>query len=84
MLRNRDLAELLSREAQRALRRVARAALWRWTEEAAELHAQGRSLTELALVGPWLATIMRRWIASHSWSLASPPRSARVSVAIAS
>jgi putative hydrolase len=69
MLRNRDLAELLSREAkehsehrERALRRAARAALWRWTEEAAELHAQGRSLTELALVGPWLATIMRRWI----------------------
>ena len=69
MLRNRDLAELLSREAkdhsehrQRALRRAARAALWRWTEEAAELHAEGRPLTELALVGPWLATIMRRWI----------------------
>jgi histidinol phosphatase-like PHP family hydrolase len=69
MLRNRDLAELLSREAkehsehrQRALRRAARAALWRWTEEAAEVHAQGRSLTELALVGPWLATILRRWI----------------------
>jgi histidinol phosphatase-like PHP family hydrolase len=69
MLRNRDLAELLSREAeqhsehrQRAVRRAARAALWRWTEEAAELHAQGRSLTELALVGPWLATIIRGWL----------------------
>ena len=71
MLRNRDLAELLSREAngatdhseqrRRALRRAARAALWRWTEEAAEVHAQGRSLTELELVGPWLATIIGRW-----------------------
>ena len=69
MLRNRDLAELLSREAkehtehrQRALRRAARAALWRWTEEAAEVLAQGRSLTQLELVGPWLATIIRRWL----------------------
>lgn len=69
MLRNRDLAELLSREAKdhsehrrRALQRAARAALWRWTEEAADVHAQGRSLTELELVGPWLATIMRRWL----------------------
>lgn len=59
MLRNRDLAELLSREAKshsehrrRALERAARAALWRWTEEAADIDSQGRSLTELALVGP--------------------------------
>lgn len=69
MLRNRDLAELLSRAAtehsdhrQRALRRAARAALWRWTQEAAQLHAEGRSLTELELVGPWLATIIRQWL----------------------
>jgi putative hydrolase len=40
----------------------ARAALWRWTEEATDVHAQGRSLTDLALVGPWLATIIRRWL----------------------
>jgi putative hydrolase len=71
MLRNRDIAELLSREAtedhseqrRRALQRAARAALWRWTEEAADLHAEGRSLTELALVGPWLAAIIGRWVA---------------------
>src|SRR5687767_167779 len=71
MLRNRDLAELLSREAKnrdhsdqrrRALQRAARAALWRWTEEAGDVHAQGRSLTELQLVGPWLATIIGRWL----------------------
>jgi histidinol phosphatase-like PHP family hydrolase len=68
-LRNRDLAELLSREAKahsdhrrRAVERAARAALWRWTEEAADVHAQGRALTELALVGPWLATIIGRWL----------------------
>jgi histidinol phosphatase-like PHP family hydrolase len=69
MLRNRDLAELLSREAKnhsdhrrRALERAARAALWRWTEEAADIHAHGRSLTELALVGPWIATVIHRWL----------------------
>jgi DNA polymerase (family 10) len=70
MLRNRDIAELLSREAKedhsdqrrRALQRAARAALWRWTEEAADLHAQGRSLAELALVGPWLAAIIGHWL----------------------
>ena len=69
MLRNRDVAELLSREAKehsehrrRALQRAARAALWHWTEEAADVHAQGRSLTELALVGPRLATIIRPWL----------------------
>ncbi len=69
MLRNRDLAELLSHEAKshsehrrRALERAARAALWRWTEEAADIHAHGLSLTELALVGPWVATIIRRWL----------------------
>jgi histidinol phosphatase-like PHP family hydrolase len=69
VLRNRDIAELLSREAKehsehrrRALQRAARAALWRWTEEAADVHAQGRSLTDLALVGPWLATMIRHWL----------------------
>ena len=69
MLRNREIAELLSLEAKshteqrrRALQRAARAALWRWTEEAADLHAQGRSLTELPLVGPWLASIIGRWL----------------------
>ncbi|HKY52501.1 MAG TPA: PHP domain-containing protein [Candidatus Limnocylindria bacterium] len=70
MLRNHDVAELLSREARshtdhrrRALERAARAALWRWTVEAAELVAAGRPLTELELVGPWLATIIGRWLA---------------------
>jgi histidinol phosphatase-like PHP family hydrolase len=79
VLRNRDLAELLSREAKdhsdqrrRALRRAARAALWRWTEEAADLHAQSRSLTELPLVGPWLATIIGRWLEDPP-TLEEPP-----------
>jgi histidinol phosphatase-like PHP family hydrolase len=80
VLRNRDLAELLSREAaehsdhrRRALARAARAALWRWTEQAAEVHAQGRSLTDLALVGPWVATIMRRWLDDPPAAPEPPP-----------
>jgi histidinol phosphatase-like PHP family hydrolase len=80
VLRNRDIAELLSREAKnhsdhrrRALERAARAALWRWTEEAADVHAQGRSLTELALVGPWVATIVRRWLEDPPDVEAPPP-----------
>jgi histidinol phosphatase-like PHP family hydrolase len=80
VLRNRELAELLSRESeehsehrQRALRRAARAALWRWTEEVADLHAQGRSLTELPLVGPWLASIIGRWLEEPPPVAAPPP-----------
>jgi putative hydrolase len=67
-LSNGDLAELLSREAathtehrQRALRRAARAALWRWPVEAAVLREEDRSFTELALVGPWIARLMAGW-----------------------
>jgi histidinol phosphatase-like PHP family hydrolase len=70
VLSNQDLAELLSREAKshsdhrrRALERAARAALWRWTAQAAELHAAGRPLAELELVGPWIATMIGRWLA---------------------
>jgi histidinol phosphatase-like PHP family hydrolase len=68
-LTNGDIAELLSREAagqtehrQRALRRAARAALWRWTEEAVALRASDRPLTELVLVGPWIARFIDRWL----------------------
>ena len=67
VLRNRDLAELLTRQAKvhsehrrRALERAARAALWRWTEVAADINAQGRSVIDLGLVGSWVATIMPR------------------------
>ena len=67
-LTNGDLAELLSREAatqsehrQRALRRAARAALWRWPTEAAVLRERDRPFTELALVGPWIARLIAGW-----------------------
>jgi hypothetical protein len=59
---NAEIAELLSREAektpyvlQRAYRRAARSAFL-WKEEARDLIARRRSLTELAHVGPFLET----------------------------
>ena len=65
---NGELAELLSLEAgdaphlvQRALRRAARSAFL-WPEEARDLFAQGRSLSELAHVGPFLEKKIREWI----------------------
>jgi histidinol phosphatase-like PHP family hydrolase len=46
---------------QKALRRASRKALM-WSEEAAMLLQEGRSLTELAAVGPTLSRIIRTWI----------------------
>ena len=58
---NADLADLLWRAGdaetdhrRRALHRASRAARF-WDEEAADLVAAGRSLTELRAVGPWVA-----------------------------
>ena len=69
-MRNGDISELLCVAAEqssytdqqrRALRRAGRAAL-RWPEEAEGLIAEGRSLTELRSIGPWLARIVGAWI----------------------
>lgn len=61
---NATLAELLARAADReqdrkgkALRRAARRALM-WPEEARDLLEQGRSLTELRAVGPYVARVI--------------------------
>src|SRR2546428_10745744 len=70
-LTNGDIAELLMREAEkadtdrrrRALQRAAHAAIWRWTEEAAELRSRGAPFTELRLVGPWIAHFLDAWFA---------------------
>ena len=68
---NAEISELLclaseeagrSDQQRRALRRAGRAA-WLWPIEASELLAKGRSLTELRLVGPWIASILASWIA---------------------
>jgi histidinol phosphatase-like PHP family hydrolase len=65
---NAEIAELLSREAenapnvtQRALRRAARSAFL-WPEEARHLITEGRSLVELAHVGPFLEKKIRIWL----------------------
>jgi histidinol phosphatase-like PHP family hydrolase len=71
-LSNAAISELLclasedrarSDQQRRALRRAGRAA-WRWPVEATELLHTDRSLTELRLVGPWLARIIAEWIAN--------------------
>lgn len=67
-LANSDLAELLAVEsesakmpAKKALRSASRRAFM-WPEEAADLVQQGRSLTELQSVGPYIAKHLRGWI----------------------
>jgi histidinol phosphatase-like PHP family hydrolase len=67
-IRNRDLAELLARASEReqehrrrVLRRASRAALT-WPLEAATLLEEGRSLTELRGVGPWIGRTIHTWL----------------------
>lgn len=79
-LANGDIAELLSREAerhseqrQRALRRAARAALWRWEQEAASLREADRPFTELPLVGPWIAHLLDAWFDERIAPPVRPP-----------
>ena len=67
-LSNGDLAELLWRAGdeetthrRRALHQASRAARF-WSEEARDLAAAGRSLTELRAVGPWVAAKIHDWI----------------------
>ena len=67
-LTNAQIAELLAREAttakmpaQKALRRASRRALF-WPEEAAAIYREGRSLTELTAVGPYLSRLISGWI----------------------
>ena len=68
-LTNADLAEMLARAAedevghrQQALLTASRRAAFTWPEEAAALVAEGRSLTELRSVGPWVARIIHGWL----------------------
>jgi histidinol phosphatase-like PHP family hydrolase len=68
LLDNSNIAELLAIQAQdaappadRALRRASRRAFL-WTEEASELVLRGRSLTELAGVGPYIERLINQWL----------------------
>ena len=81
VLSNAQLSELLCLAAEqagrpdeqrRALRRAGRAAL-RWPLEARELLAEGRSLTELRSVGPWIGGILSQWLADSPHVPEPPP-----------
>jgi histidinol phosphatase-like PHP family hydrolase len=68
VLTNGDLGELLfvasneeTEHRRRALVRASRAARF-WPEEAGEVAAAGRSLTELRSVGPWVAARLEAWL----------------------
>lgn len=68
LLTNSDIAELLATASesakqplQKALRRASRKAFL-WPEEAVHIVQEGRSLEELAGIGPSLNRIIRRWI----------------------
>jgi histidinol phosphatase-like PHP family hydrolase len=68
VLSNTALAELLAQQAEResgvlsrAFRRAARSAIL-WPEEAAQVAAQNRSLTELRAIGPFIERQIRRWL----------------------
>jgi putative hydrolase len=68
VLSNTEVAELLARQAEResgilsrAFRRAARSAFL-WPEEAAQVAAQNRSLTELPAIGPFIERQIRRWL----------------------
>jgi hypothetical protein len=67
VLSNIEIAELLAQQTERepgilsrAYRRAARSAFL-WPEEASDLVAQDRTLTELRSVGPFIETQIRRW-----------------------
>jgi hypothetical protein len=77
-LDNSEIAELLAVAsqtakfpAQKALRRAARRAFL-WPEQAADLLAAGRSLTELSGVGPYLDEVIRGWLQDPP-SIPEPP-----------
>jgi histidinol phosphatase-like PHP family hydrolase len=69
-LRNRQIAELLASEGEKAEGYVRKAffraahAAFLWPEEAARMLAENRSLTELTAVGPFLAKTISKWIES--------------------
>jgi histidinol phosphatase-like PHP family hydrolase len=78
-LTNSEIAELLAREAetarmpaQKALRRASRRALF-WDEEAASVFAQGRPLTELTAVGPYLQKLIAGWLESPPADISEQP-----------
>jgi len=78
-LTNRDLAELLAREAEEATGHVARAcrrasrSAFLWPVEAAALLAGGDALTTLRGIGPYLAERIRGWLETGAPVPEPPP-----------
>src|SRR2546423_379353 len=77
-LDNSAIAELLAGESEtaqyplkKALRRASRRAFV-WPEEAAQIIREGRSLTELRSVWPYLENVIRRWVKDPP-ALPEPP-----------
>ena len=75
---NSEAAEFLARAAesaegirQRACRRAARSAFL-WPEHARDLLEQGRSLTELHGVGPFIAAQLRKWLEQPAKKMTPP------------
>src|SRR3954451_15863957 len=78
MLSNTDIAELLAQQAEtetgirvRAFRRAARSAFL-WPEEASDLLAQNRSLTELRSIGPFIEKQIQQWLDKPHHPKAAP------------
>lgn len=79
MLDNAAIAELLVREAdsaeghrQLAFKRACRAAFL-WPEEASDIREAGRSLTELAGIGPSIAKRIHGWLDAPPADIEPPP-----------
>ena len=66
------VAEEYTDHRKKALKSGSRAAFL-WDEEAEDLLEQGRSLTELPKVGPWLAHLIEGWIENPPGSPAPSP-----------
>jgi putative hydrolase len=76
---NARLSELLAARAKdeeghrrRALERAGRSAMFVWTDDAAAMARDGRSLTELQNVGPWVADVITGWL-DHADEVAEQP-----------
>jgi len=89
VLSNTDIAELLAEQAERekgvlprAFRRAARSAFL-WPEEASNLVAQSRSLTELRSIGPFIEKQIRSWIDKPPRRATKPPAIRRDFISLA-
>jgi histidinol phosphatase-like PHP family hydrolase len=89
VLSNTNIAELLAEQAERekgvlprAFRRAARSA-YLWPEEASNLVAQNRSLTELRSIGPFIEKQIRIWIDKPPPRAIKPPAIRRDFISLA-